>query len=75
VEIMATKKEEKNTKKHERKGLDEFETETTKEVEQKTFQIAQNIVDQIKRGVSPTFTTKVRGLSNVYFDEEKQYIQ
>ena len=72
---MATKTEEKNTKKHERKGLDEFETETTKEVEQKTFQIAQNIVDQIKRGVSPTFTTKVRGLSNVYFDEEKQYIQ
>ncbi|MFA7708840.1 MAG: DNA topoisomerase IV subunit A, partial [archaeon] len=24
---------------------------------------------------SPTFTTKVRGLSNVYFDDEKQYIQ
>lgn len=72
---MAAKKETKSGKKHEHKGLDTYETETTKDIEQKTLQIAKDIVDQIKRGTSPTFTTKVRGLSNVYFDEEKKYIQ
>ena len=73
--IMAEKKETKAGKKHEHKGLDTYETETTKEIEERTLQVAKNIVDQIKRGTSPTFTTKVRGLSNVYFDEEKKYIQ
>lgn len=72
---MAAKKETKAGKKHEHKGLDTYETETTKEIEERTLQVAKNIVDQIKRGTSPTFTTKVRGLSNVYFDEEKKYIQ
>ncbi|MDD3244851.1 MAG: DNA topoisomerase VI, partial [Candidatus ainarchaeum sp.] len=63
------------TKKSEKKVLEEFEVETTKDIEKKTFQIAKGIIDQIKSNTHPTFTTKVRGLSNVYFDEDKQYIQ
>lgn len=70
---MATKKETKS--KHKHKSLDNFETESPEEIEKRTLEIAQNIVSQIKNGTSPTFTTKVRGLSNVYFDEDKQYIQ
>lgn len=72
---MAKKKETTLVKKRQHKGLDKYETETTKEVERKTYQIAKDIVDQIKSNRHPTFTTKVRGLSNVYFDEDKQYIQ
>ncbi|HOZ35966.1 MAG TPA: DNA topoisomerase IV subunit A [archaeon] len=72
---MAAKKETKAGKKHEKKGLDKYETETTKDIEQRTLQIAKDIVDQIKGNRHPTFTTKVRGLSNVYFDEDKKYIQ
>lgn len=55
--------------------LEEYEVETTKDIERKTFQIAKEIVDQIKANQPPIFVTKVRGLSNVYFDEDKQYIQ
>ncbi|HNW05595.1 MAG TPA: hypothetical protein PKI29_01140, partial [archaeon] len=72
---MAKKKETTLVKKRQHKRLDKYETETTKEVERKTYQIAKDIVDQIKSNRHPTFTTKVRGLSNVYFDEDKQYIQ
>ena len=61
--------------KPQKKVLEEFEVETTKDIEKKTFKIAKDIVDQIKSNQQPTFVTKVRGLSNVYFDEEKQYIQ
>ena len=61
--------------KPQKKVLEEFEVETTKDIERKTFKIAKDIVDQIKSNQQPTFVTKVRGLSNVYFDDEKQYIQ
>ena len=61
--------------KPQKKVLEEFEVETTKDIERKTFKIAKDIVDQIKSNQHPTFVTKVRGLSNVYFDDEKQYIQ
>ena len=61
--------------KPQKKVLEEFEVETTKDIEKKTFKIAKDIVDQIKSNQHPTFVTKVRGLSNVYFDDEKQYIQ
>ena len=61
--------------KPQKKVLEEFEVETTKDIEKKTFKIAKDIVDQIKSNQQPTFVTKVRGLSNVYFDDEKQYIQ
>jgi len=55
--------------------LDKHETETSKDISAKLYSIAENIVHQIEHNTPPTFTTKVRGLSNVYFDEKEKIIQ
>jgi DNA topoisomerase-6 subunit A len=68
--IMAVDKKEKKAKK-----LESYETETSEEIARKLYGIAENVVHQIEHKHPPTFTTKVRGLNNVYFDEKNGYIQ
>jgi DNA topoisomerase-6 subunit A len=58
-----------------KQALEKHEIETSKEIGERVYNIATNIVHQIEHEHSPTFSTKVRGLSNVYFDKTKGYIQ
>jgi DNA topoisomerase VI subunit A len=55
--------------------LEKHETEGAKEIQGRVYDIAKNIVHQIENEHSPTFATRVRGFSNVYFDEKKGFIQ
>lgn len=55
--------------------LEKHETESAKEISKRVYDIAKNIVHQIENEHTPTFSTKVRGLSNVYFDEKNGFIQ
>lgn len=63
------------TKKPKKQALEKHEVETSKEINARIYAIAKNIVHQIENEHVPTFSTKVRGLSNVYFDENKKFIQ
>ncbi|MDD4049713.1 MAG: DNA topoisomerase IV subunit A [Candidatus ainarchaeum sp.] len=55
--------------------LEKHEVEGAKEIGKRVYEIAENIVHQIEHEHTPTFSTKVRGLSNVYFDQDKGFIQ
>ncbi len=57
------------------KKLDKHEIEGSKEIGQRVHDVAKNIVHQIENNHSPTFTTKVRGYSNVFYDQKAGYIQ
>jgi len=72
---MVDKKENKGEAKTSKQKLEKYEIETSKEIADRLYNIATNIVHQIEHNHSPTFSTKVRGLSNVYFDEKQGYIQ
>lgn len=69
---MATKKQEKETKKGKVRSVSE--KITSQEVLRRLEQTAQNMVKEIMAGDDPTFTTQQRGKSNVEWDEEKGYL-
>jgi len=57
------------------KKLEKHEIEGREEIGSRIMDISKNIVHQIENNHSPTFTTKVRGLSNVFFDEKEKIIK
>jgi len=71
---MATEKKNKKDTSS-KQNLEKFETETSKDIADRIYAISEGIVHQIENNHSPTFSTKVRGLSNVYFDDKAGYIQ
>lgn len=58
-----------------KQNLENYETESSKEINKRIYEVAENMVHQIKNEHTPTFSTKVRGLSNVFYDENKGFIQ
>ncbi|MFH0906044.1 MAG: DNA topoisomerase IV subunit A [archaeon] len=64
---------EKETKKSKVK-LETYEVETSKDIGERVYKVATDIVHQIEHVHDPTFTTKVRGQSNAFFDEKSGLI-
>lgn len=56
-------------------NLDKHETEGKDEIAKRVYEVSKNIAHQIENNHTPTFTTRVRGYSNVYYDDKKGFIQ
>jgi DNA topoisomerase VI subunit A len=52
-----------------------YDFETNEEILKRVYQIITDITHQIENMHPPSFTTKVRGQSNVFFDEKEGYLQ